>query len=190
MKNIVLKIQEGDLFRFYIGGDKDEIVVGSGRSADICIKSQYVQPKQLRIVRKNNVWYAEDLSRDGARCVVCLGGKKFKKPIVKLDGTLSLRRDDEEKKKEIASISPVKQIDRKRNASVFDLSAKTVTTIGSGEGCDIRVCNPLVSEKHFFIVYDGGRCYIEDCRSTNGTLVATRAEIAYALYGFMVNVAK
>ena len=54
MKNIVLKIQEGDMFRFYIGGDKDEIVVGSRRSADICIKSQYVQPEQLRIVRKNN----------------------------------------------------------------------------------------------------------------------------------------
>ncbi len=174
MKNIVLKIQEGDLFRFYIGGDKDEIVVGSGRSADICIKSQYVQPKQLRIVRKNNVWYAEDLSRDGARCVVCLGGKKFKKPIVKLDGTLSLRRDDEEKKKEIASISPVKQIDRKRNASVFDLSAKTVTTIGSGEGCDIRVCNPLVSEKHLFIIFDGENCFIEDAHSASGTYVNNR----------------
>lgn len=31
---------------------------------------------------------------------------------------------------------------------------------------------------------------LRDGRSTNGTLVATRAEIAYALYGFMVNVAK
>ncbi len=173
MKNIVLKIQEGDLFRFYVGGERDEISVGSKRTADICIKSQYIQPVQLKLVRKNNVWYAEDLSQPGARSVLCLGGKKFKKPLVRLDGVLSFRREGE-KASEIAALSQVKQISRKQSGSAFDLSLKTVTTIGSGSSCDIRVQNPLVSEKQFFIVFDGSDCYIEDAHSVSGTYVNNR----------------
>lgn len=173
VKNIVIKIQEGDLFRFYVGGDWEEITVGSKRTADISIKSQYVQPIQLKLVRRNNVWYAEDLTESGARCALYLGGKKFKKPIVKLDGAISFRREGE-KANEIATLSPVKQISRKRTGSAFDLSLKTVTTVGSGEKCDIRVENPLVSEEHFFIVFDGNDCYIEDAHSVSGTYVNNR----------------
>ena len=165
MKNIVLKIQEGELFRFCNGEDRLQLIIGSKRTADIVIKSPYVQPEQVRILCKNGVWYAEDLSEPDCKCSVLLGKKAFKKPVLKFDAPLTLRRAGEKKNKPIAEISAVKQIRPQKGGSGFDLTKKTVTTVGSGEKCDIRSQNPLVSERHFFIVYDGENCFIEDAHS-------------------------
>ena len=105
MKNIVLKIKEGDLFRFFFFLEKTEVFIGSGRSCDVVIKSQYVQSVQIRLLQKNSVWYAEDLSEADAKCAVLADGKRFRKPIEKFDGTLILRRTGEKEKAEIARIS-------------------------------------------------------------------------------------
>ncbi len=171
MKNLILKIREGDLFRFFDSEERTELTIGSRRSADIVVKSQLVEPVQIRLLLKNNVWYAEDLTPENARSVVLLDGRRFKRPMMKLDGALSIRHAGKKEKEDIVRITPVRQFTRKRTGNNFDLTAKTLTTVGSGENCDIRVNNPLVSEKHFFIVYDGEGCYVEDAHSVSGTYV-------------------
>lgn len=45
------------------------------------------------------------------------------------------------------------------------------TLIGRGEACDVIVSEGLVSRRHARIVLDGGRPYIEDLGSANGTFV-------------------
>ena len=171
MKNLILKTEEGDLFRFTDSEERTELTIGSRRTADIVVKSQYVEPVQVRLLLKNNIWYAEDMTPENARSVVLLDGRRFKRPMVKFDGVLSIRRAGKKEKADIVRISAVKQFSRKKPKNNFDLTAKTVTTVGSGEGCDIRVDNPLVSEKHFFIVFDGQNCYVEDAHSVSGTYV-------------------
>lgn len=171
MKNLILKTEEGDLFRFTDTEERTELTIGSKRTADIVVKSQYVEPIQIRLILKNNVWYAEDLTPEDAKSEVFLDGRRFKRPIVKFDGVLSIRRAAKKEKADIVRISAVKQFSRKKPKNNFDLTAKTITTVGSGEGCDIRVNNPLVSEKHFFIVFDGQNCYVEDAHSVSGTYV-------------------
>lgn len=171
MKNLILKTEEGDLFRFTDTEERTELTIGSKRTADIVVKSQYVEPIQIRLILKNNVWYAEDLTPEDAKSEVFLDGRRFKRPMVKYDGVLSIRRAAKKEKADIVRISAVKQFSRKKPKNNFDLTAKTVTTVGSGEGCDIRVNNPLVSEKHFFIVFDGQNCYVEDAHSVSGTYV-------------------
>ena len=171
MKNLILKTEEGDLFRFTDSEERTELTIGSKRTADIVVKSQYVEPMQIRLILKNNVWYAEDLTPEDAKSEVFLDGRRFKRPMVKFDGVLPIRRAAKKEKADIVRISAVKQFSRKKPKNNFDLTAKTITTVGSGEGCDIRVNNPLVSEKHFFIVFDGQNCYVEDAHSVSGTYV-------------------
>ncbi len=171
MKNLILKICEGDLFRFFDSEDRTELTVGSRRSADIVIKSPFIEPVQVRLLQKNNVWYAEDLTPERSGSVVLLDGRRFKRPMMKLDGTLSVRRAGKREKEDLVRLTPVRQFSRKKAGNNFDLTAKTVTTVGSGEHCDIRVESPLVSEKHFFIVFDGANCFVEDARSMSGTYV-------------------
>lgn len=170
MKKIILKIQEGDLFRFFDSEDKDSFTLGAKRTADICIRQPFFPPVAVRFVRKNDVWYAEDAAGEDSKYRPLLNGKPFRRPDVKMDGTLSICRTDIKKEPEAVRITAVRQIRRKK-ASAFDLTAKTVTTVGKGENCDIRVDNPLVSEKHFFIVFDGENCFIEDAHSVGGTYV-------------------
>ena len=171
MKNLILKIREGDLFRFFDSEERTELTVGSKRTADIVVKSQFVEPVQIRLLLKNNVWYAEDLTPENARSIVLLDGKRFRRPMVKFDGALSIRPAGKKEKEDLVRIRAVRQFNRKRVKNNFDLTAKTVTTVGSGENCDIRVDSPLVSEKHFFIVFDGTNCFIEDAHSVGGTYV-------------------
>lgn len=172
MKNIVLKIQEGDLFRFFDSDGRESFTLGAKRTADISIKSSALQPLQLRFENSGGVWYVCDLSEQNCRCRALMNGKPFKKPRVKMDGTLKLVKEGDEE--EIARISAVRQFSRRRTGSAYDLSQKTVTTVGSGEGCDIRASSPQVSEKHFFIVFDGENCFIEDAHSLRGTYVNNR----------------
>ena len=174
MKNIVLKIREGDLFRFIDSEERTELTIGSKRSADICIRSAYVQAEQAKLLLRNGVWYAEDLSAEEGKCQLFLGKKPFKKPLLRLDGTLTLRKKGENKETAIAEISLVRQIRPQKNASAFDLTQKTVTTIGSGSKSDIFVNNPLVSDRHCFIVFDGQACFIEDAHSLRGTYINNR----------------
>lgn len=168
--NLILKIQEGELFRFFDAESREEISVGSARTCDICIKSQIVSAKQAVLYKDGGVWMVHDFTPEGARSEILVGGKRPKRNPAPFGGELSIRRAGD-KKTVIAEISAVKQVSRRHDKKRIDLTERTVTTVGSGEKCDVRVNNPMVDEKHFFIVYDGGRCYIEDCRSTNGTYV-------------------
>ena len=131
MKNLILKITEGELFRFYDTEERESVVIGSSRKADICIRSVYIQPQQLRLTRENGVWFAEELGGKDPKCVALLGGKPFRRPKVRLDGELALRRTDAEKKEkdgELCRITPVRQINRRKAGPAFDLTQKTVTT--------------------------------------------------------------
>ena len=178
MKNLILKIVEGDVYRFFDSEERTEVTVGSKRTADVSVRAAGVEPVRIRLFFKNSAWYAEDLSPGSAKYAVLLDGRKLRRPVVKFDGTLSLRpvrkkgeKGEKGERRDIVRISPVRQFTKKRVKNNFDLTAKTVTTVGSGEACDIRVDSPLVSEKHFFIVYDGEGCYVEDARSIGGTYV-------------------
>lgn len=170
MKKIVLKIQEGDLFRFFDSEDKESFTLGAKRTADICVHSVYMLPEEVRFIQKNDVWYVQDLTNSDSKSRPMMNGKPFRRPDVKMDGVLTVCRTDGKKGAELVRISAMRQIRRKK-ASDFDLTAKTVTTVGRGEKCDIRVDNPLVSEKHFFIVFDGANCFVEDAHSVGGTYV-------------------
>ena len=79
MKNIVLKIREGDLFRFIDSEERTQLTIGSKRGADICIRSPYVQGEQAKLLLRNGVWYAEDLTSEEGKCQLLLGKKPFKK---------------------------------------------------------------------------------------------------------------
>lgn len=170
MNKIVLKIQDGDLFRFFDSEERETFTLGAKRTADICVRSPWLPPEAVRFIQKNGVWYAQDMCGEGSKCRVLMNGKPFRRPNAKMDGILTVCRADEKKGEELVRVSAVRQIRRKK-ADGFDLTAKTITTVGRGEGCDIRADNPLVSEKHFFIVFDGESCYIEDAHSVGGTYV-------------------
>ena len=101
MKNLILKTEEGDLFRFTDSEERTELTIGSRRTADIVVKSQYVEPVQVRLLLKNNIWYAEDMTPENARSVVLLDGRRFKRPMVKFDGVLSIRRAGKKEKADI-----------------------------------------------------------------------------------------
>ena len=131
MKKIILKIQEGDLFRFFDSEDKDSFTLGAKRTADICIRQPFFPPVAVRFVRKNDVWYAEDAAGEDSKYRRLLNGTPFRRPDVKMDGTISICRTDIKKEPEAVRITAVRQIRRKK-ASAFDLTAKTVTTVGKG----------------------------------------------------------
>ena len=171
MKNIVLKIQEGELFRFFDSEERESFTLGAKRTADVAIKNAALQPVQLRFEYSGGAWYVCDLAEEGCRSRALMNGRPFRKPRVKMDGTLLLEKESGE---EIARITAVRRFSRKKTGSAYDLSLKTVTTVGSGEGCDIRAASPQVSEKHFFIVFDGENCFIEDAHSLRGTYVNNR----------------
>lgn len=153
MKNIILKICEGDLYRFVDSEERTELLVGSRRTADIVIRSQYVEPVQIRLLLRNNVWYAEDLTTESARSVVLLDGKKFRRPMMKFDGTLCIRRagKDKKEKEDIVKISPVRQFTRKKAKNHFDLTAKTITTVGSPGNSATFALRARSSRKNTFL---------------------------------------
>ena len=173
MSNIILKISDGELFNFFDSEEKKEFTVGSKRTCDVVVKGFFVAPEQLRFIQKNNVWYVEDLTPEGYKSEVLTGGKRFKRPVVRFDSDIVIRKTGE-KRGDTVKISSVKKITRKRGGSNFDLTQKTLTVVGRDPSCDIVVDNPMVSEKHFRIVYDGSDYYIEDLRSIGGTFVNNR----------------
>lgn len=168
--NLILKVQEGELFKFFDTEERREIYVGSRKSDDISIKSQLVDPQQLKIYAENGAWYLLDNTDENCRSEVLLGGRKMKKNPSRLDGDVTIRRKGD-KKTVVATLSVVRRITRRHNKKKIDLTERTITFVGSGESCDVRVENPLVGKKHFFIVYDGKDCYIEDCKTSGGTYV-------------------
>ena len=113
MKNLILKTEEGDLFRFTDTEERTELTIGSKRTADIVVKSQYVEPIQIRLILKNNAWYAEDLTPEDAKSEVFLDGRRFKRPMVKFDGVLSIRRAAKKEKADIVRISALIEFSRK-----------------------------------------------------------------------------
>ena len=173
MSNLILKISNGELFDFFDSETKKEFVVGSKRTCDVTVKSFIVAPVQLRFLQKNNVWYIEDLTPEGYKSEVLVGGKRFRKPVIRFDGDVVIRKTGE-KHGDCVKISQVKKISGKRGGSNFDLTQRTLTVVGRDPSCDIVVDNPMVNEKHFRIVYDGEDYYIEDLHSTGGTFVNNR----------------
>ena len=168
--NLILKIREGELFKFFDTESREKVTIGSQRLCDIVIKSQSMESVHAVLFKEEGVWYVRELKTENPRCEILLGGKKPKKNPFRLDGALLFCRPGD-KKNVIAEIAPVKNISKRHDKKRIDLTERTITVVGSGESCDVRVNNPMVDEKHFFIVYDGGRCFIEDCRSLNGTYV-------------------
>ena len=174
MNNIIVKISDGELFNFFDSESRSGFLLGSRRSCDIVVKSLIVAPEQLRFVQKNNVWYVEDITPDGAKSEVFINGKRFRRPLVRFDGDITIRKAGEKKGGYEVKVSLVKKITRKRSGSNFDLTQKTVTVVGRSPSCDIVVASPQVGEKHFHIIYDGSHFYIEDLHSIGGTYVNNR----------------
>lgn len=174
MNNIILKVNDGELFNFFDSESRKSFTIGSKRSCDLVIKSSLVAPEQFKCICKDDVWYVEDLTPEGFKSEALIGGKRFRRPIVKLDNELTIRKTGEKKSKDDIRITIVKKISRRRSGSKVDLSQKTITLVGRNPACDIVVDNPMVSEKHFHIIYDEKTCFIEDLHSINGTYVNNR----------------
>ena len=92
MKNLILKITEGDLFRFFDTEERTEVTIGAKRSADIAVKAAGVLPVQARLFYKDGAWYAEDCADETAKCRTLIGGKRFRRPVVKFDGDITAAR--------------------------------------------------------------------------------------------------
>lgn len=174
MSNVIIKISYGELFNFFDSESKNGFLVGSKRTCDVVVKSFIVAPEQLRFIQKNNVWYVEDLTPEGYKSEVLISGKRFKRPVVKFDGDIVIRKTGEKRDGDAVKISLVRKLARRRGGSNFDLTQKTLTVVGRDPSCDIVVNSPLVSEKHFHIVFDGEAYYIEDLHSMGGTFVNNR----------------
>lgn len=174
MNNIILKVNDGELFNFFDSESRKSFTIGSKRSCDLVVKSSLVAPEQFKFICKDDVWYVEDLTPEGFKSEALIGGKRFRRPIVKFDNELTIRKTGEKKSKDVIRISVVKKISRRRSGSKVDLSQKTITLVGRNPACDIVVDNPMVSEKHFHIIYDEKTCFIEDLHSINGTYVNNR----------------
>lgn len=174
MDNIILKITYGELFEFFDSDAKNEFVIGTKRSCDLVLKATFAAPEQIRCIKRDGVWYAEDMTPEGGKSEVVMNGKRFKRPIVRLDDEIVIRKAGDKKSADVVSISPVRKISRRRTGDKLDLTKKTITVVGRNPACDLVLDNPMVSEKHFRIVYDGKRCFIEDLRSINGTYVNNR----------------
>lgn len=174
MSNVIIKISYGELFNFFDSESRNGFIVGSKRTCDVVVKSFLVAPEQLRFIQKNNVWYVEDLTPEGYKSEVLISGKRFKRPVVKFDGDIVIRKTGEKRDGDAVKISLVRKLARRRGGSNFDLTQKTLTVVGRDPSCDIVVDSPLVSEKHFHIVFDGTAYYIEDLHSLGGTFVNNR----------------
>ena len=48
---------------------------------------------------------------------------------------------------------------------------RSSTVIGRGRNADLVLCEATISRAHALFGYDGGRCFVQDLGSTNGTLV-------------------
>ena len=174
MDNIILKVTYGELFEFFDSDAKSSFVIGSKRSCDLVVKATFAAPEQIRCVRRDGVWYAEDLTPEGGKSEVLSGGKRFRRPVVRLDDELVIRKVGDKRSADAVTITPVRKISRRRGGDKLDLTKKTITLVGRNPSCDLMVDNPMVSEKHFRIVYDGKQCFIEDLHSINGTYVNNR----------------
>ena len=174
MDNIILKVTYGELFEFFDSDAKSSFVIGSKRSCDLVVKATFAAPEQIRCVRRDGVWYAEDLTPEGGKSEVLSGGKRFRRPVVRLDDELVIRKVGDKRSADAVTITPVRKISRRRGGDKLDLTKKTITLVGRNPSCDLTVDNPMVSEKHFRIVYDGKQCFIEDLHSINGTYVNNR----------------
>ena len=97
MSNIILKISDGELFNFFDSEEKKEFTVGSKRTCDVVVKGFFVAPEQLRFIQKNNVWYVEDLTPEGYKSEVLTGGKRFKRPVVRFDSDIVIRKTGEKR---------------------------------------------------------------------------------------------
>ena len=49
--NLILKIREGELFKFFDTETRSKVTVGSSRLCDICIKSQMLQAEQVALIK-------------------------------------------------------------------------------------------------------------------------------------------
>ena len=174
MDNIILKVTYGEIFGFFDSDTKNEFVIGTKRSCDLVLKAAFATPEQIRCIRRDGVWYAEDMTPEGSKSEVLMNGKRFKRPIVRLDDEITVRKIGDKKSGDVVRITPVRKISRRRTGDKLDLTKKTMTVVGRNPSCDLVLDNPMVSEKHFRIVYDGKRCFIEDLHSINGTYVNNR----------------
>lgn len=130
MSNVIIKISYGELFNFFDSESRNGFIVGSKRTCDVVVKSFLVAPEQLRFIQKNNVWYVEDLTPEGYKSEVLISGKRFKRPVVKFDGDIVIRKKGEKRDGDAVKISLVRKLARRRGGSNFDLTQKTLTVVG------------------------------------------------------------
>ncbi len=172
--NLILKITEGELFRFFDSESLTRFSLGSKRTNAVVVRDALVLPEQILFDNRNGVWYVMDLTPFDAKSEVLLNGKRLKKPV-KCEGELVIRKKNDKKAEAVVRVSVVKKIARRRGSSkTLDLTRKTVTVIGRAETCDLVVRSPQVSAQHCRIIFDGETCYVEDLHSINGTYVNNR----------------
>ena len=106
MDNIILKITYGELFEFFDSDSKNEFVIGAKRSCDLVLKAAFAAPEQIRCIRRDGVWYAEDMTPEGAKSEVLLNGKRFKRPIVRLDDEITVRKAGDKKNADVVPFPP------------------------------------------------------------------------------------
>jgi ABC-type multidrug transport system ATPase subunit len=141
----------------------DEITVGREADNQICVDAEVVSRHHLVLRRRGAAYVAEDL---GTTNGIRVGGERVDThmlrdgDILDIAGEVSLRY----------STSPVPA--ETVQEQDISLDAAKTTTIGRGEGCELRLTHPTVSLLHARVSPGpSGARVVEDLGSTNGTYV-------------------
>jgi len=108
--------------------------------------------------------------KDGSKfCGFC--GTKFDVPDKKTDGAGPSKID------KISSSDDIKTVKLIKTALIYENGKKTYEmmknsiTIGRGKDCELQIDKEFISRKHCSISKYGGKFFLKDLGSTNGTLL-------------------
>ena len=104
--NLILKITEGELFRFFDSESLTRFSLGSKRTNAVVVRDALVLPEQILFDNRNGVWYVMDLTPFDAKSEVLLNGKRLKKPV-KCEGELVIRKKNDKKAEAVVRVCVV-----------------------------------------------------------------------------------
>jgi ABC-type multidrug transport system ATPase subunit/pSer/pThr/pTyr-binding forkhead associated (FHA) protein len=132
--------------------ENDSIVIGRGNS-DVIIESGYISKAHCKIYVKRNNLYIEDLDSTNGTYINERRIEKYNPYIITPYDDIKLTK---------SGLVKIK---------VYKKEKGEIIRIGRAEDNDIVIKLPTISRYHARIIKEGGKLYIEDLGSTNGTFV-------------------
>ncbi len=175
--------------------------IGSGNDNDIILEDSSVSAQHCRISFEDGAFYIEDMEseagtivnkikvnyerlREGDKITIGRFGFEFSlSDMTETEEVKAVKVDGSEQDVDLEDITPIEQEEKldyslpilvvMREGRVerqYNMRQETLL-IGREKACDIRLNDKLVSARHARIKHEGGRYYIEDLNSSNGTFV-------------------